>query len=307
MATKHKRVYFKKMYLGKKYNKNLSEEFEEIYKNFVGKKYDEIPELECGDKKIYLSAMERMELPSVDIVEDNGYTAYVYALNIACVNLDEEIKYGNIDKAIDKRESIVEAQGNEKHIGPLLDTQIVVYPNRGIIGICRGINRLNSWYIQKFLKKLLSPPAMQLQPILDKKGREDLERYTVINKVTYTVASPDNFEGYKEANTSEMADLRFGEYLGGSELTLTVKGPNKENLLSKFENLFTNRKGEQIKKFSVEGINEGVGSTIDLIENLLVYEGNIDYEDKITPKNYFDLLFYACVQRQSNLSEFWAL
>ena len=307
MAIKNKRVYFKKMYLGKKYNNNLSSEFDKIYRNFVRRKYNEIPELEFGDKKIYLSAIERRKLPSLDIVKGKGYVAYIYALNIACVNLDEEIKYGNIDKEIDKRESIVEAQGNEKHIGPLLDTQIVVYPNRGVIGTCRGVNRLNSWYIQKFLKEMLSSPAMQLQPILDKKGREDLEKYSVIKEVTYTVASPDKFKGYKDANTSEMADLKFGEYLGGSELTLTLKGPNKENVVSKFKNLFARRKGEQIKKFKIMGINEGVESTIDLIENLLIYEGNIDYEDKITPKNYFDLLFYACVQRQSNLSEFWAL
>lgn len=304
---KKKRVYIQKMYFGKKYAGNLVEYFDGIYENFKNKKYKEIPELELNERKIYISAIEKRSISPDDIVDGKIYEANLYALNISCINLSEEITYGNIDKEIDERRTIVEPQDNEEksHIGPLIDTQIVIYPNRGIICTCRGINRLSKWHLQKFLKKLLDVPTVQFHAIINQKGVSDLKKFDVISEMEYVIASPDRFSDYRDESTPEMADLRYGSYLGGKKIRVSVTDPSKKNILSKVKKLLSSQ--EEITKIKISGINDGIEDSMDLVRNLLIYDGNLKFFDKETPKAYFDLLFYACEVKRKNLNEFWTL
>ncbi|MCG0573932.1 hypothetical protein IMAU80824_00777 [Lactiplantibacillus plantarum] len=306
MSTQ-KVVYFNRMEIGTKETKYLPEVMANIYDLFTKKMFKQIPELILNDNRLYLSGIRRIDL-GIDI-DTSGKTAigiqqYAYAINISCVNPNEKIKYGNLKKQIDEREKILntadikeieEEDISAEDIGPLNDTQVVVDPNRRIIGTCRGRGRLNSWYLKKFLKNLLSLKALSLSVILNSQGIADIKNLGVTKEITYSIASPDHFMKYRKTNRSEVFDMRFASYFKSSNMKVTLSSPgmNKKHIIKKAELLSAE---EGTKNVKIVGINDGVEKTVDLIRNKLTYLGDWNPKNPVENEDYINFLNYAYMQ-----------
>lgn len=297
MGERQKIVYFDKIYTGKKNNFLLSDKMEKIYELFKHKKYDNIEELELSSKHLYVSAIEKFDLgDEIDYPTGYGIKQYAYMINIASVDPSEEIKYADLDKNVDQRKIVVtdedgnnESEANTNHIGPLLDTQIVIDPFRLVLASCRGTGRLTKWETKKFLKKLFGTNAMSFDVILNKKGMIDVKNMSSRTKFTYSIASPDHFSEFKDASVSERMDMKFVNHMSGTNFKIIVDSEDIpwKKLQSKITQL---REQNDIKSIEVEGMDNGVEEKIDLLKNKLTSKGVILFDKVITIKDFFDML-----------------
>jgi hypothetical protein len=305
LTKQKRRIYFDRIYLGKNNSVYLPSKLSTIFDNFTKKQYDSIPELDVNENHLYVSGMKKIKLKDdIDksVTPAVAHKRFAYAINIASVNPEEDVKYGDLNKVVDKRENIVapnkgkddeeeeeEEEDEDNLIGPLVDTQVLIDPSRRILATSRGINRLNKWYIKKFMKNLLGVDVFNLQIILNKKGIEDIRNLNVRTKLSYSVASPDHFKQFRNASKKERSEMAFAEYMKANSFKIVIDSENmpKQLLIEKVSQLL---KAKEVKSINVEGVNDGQEEQLDLVRNKLLLDTELEYEDNIKVRNYINML-----------------
>lgn len=289
-------MYFNRMYVGKS-TVNLPNTLENIFSNFKKQRYSSIPEIEnLNGYHLYVSGMKR-EMIGTDVIDNKGIARYLYAMNISAINPSETIVYGDLTKKVNEREHTVSKDENGKElddnqVGPLSDTQIVIDPSRRFIGSVRGLGRLNSYFIQKFLQNLFKTSAMRFDVVPNRKSIEDVKKLNTTQKLSFRVASPDNFQSFADENDAEMNDVKFAQSFKANEYTIILDSSNfpKRKLVKKVKYLLNS---SETKSLKVEGINDGQEEQLDLFKNKLIYDGEVIYRKDITARDYMDFLIYG--------------
>ena len=281
MKKKPAKVNFFKLVPGAKggideFKENLSNS----YDSFKKKDYDAIPTLEMNGDKYYIQAMEKRNI-------DVGY--YYWLVTISRVDLDQEIIIADITKTIDKRRREIEHSENE---GIVADTRLIFDPFRNILAVYVQRGTINTSDLRKFICNLVDKKGIQFQIILNENGYKRIDKLDIVNKISYKVASPDNFKSYGDESRSEFADFKFARSFEGSELAIALSADQleKATIKSKVKDLLSFSDDLAVKALKVDGIVNGVEDTIDLIKNRLIYSGDIEYSEDIDDKAAYGLL-----------------
>lgn len=281
---------------------NLPDTLQTIYQNFRAKKYDSIPEMDVNNYHLYVAGIEKFALDDdINKKENIATHRFAYVLNISTVQPGVDINYADIELPVDKRamkvdtNKILDKSEHEDKVGPLTNTQIVLDPSRRIVGVCLGQGRLNNWFITKLLKELLKTHAMKLNIILNKQGIEDIRNLEITNSIEYAISSPDNFKEYKDANSTERADLSFANYFNGNKISLIIssKGMPKRKVLKKVKSLLSD---DCTSKVKIKGMEDGFETTVNPIKNKLIYTGKIVDTGTPTVEDYVNFLRYGYLQ-----------
>lgn len=282
--------FFKFSSLYEKNKNKFNEKLVELYTDFKNKEYQKIPNVEFDSKDdnsvtevYYVQAIQKRKL------EDAAISGYFYWLiTISKVNVGEEITVANVSEEIDKRRRNVNQGKNE---GVIKDSWIIYDPWKSVMLTYTPRGAVNRYEIKRFLNKLAETRGLSYEAIMSKDGYERFTNFSSINEVTYKLASPDNFKAFKDESRSENKDLQFASEMSSSKLliTLTDDKLSKDLILKKVKEVFANE-SLKVEKMQIDGINDGVSDHIDFVKNLLVYEGNIEYDNDFNDQAVFGFL-----------------
>lgn len=264
--------------------KEFRDKLEEIHGFFERKNWDAIPNLKINDDVYYINAMQRRTIGD----KFNNENMYYWLVTLSKVKFDQNIILADIRKKVNERRREVEHEENE---GLVVDSRFIFDPFRNVLAIYNKRGTVNRYELRKFICELVSVKGIQFEIILNEDGYKRVNQLNIIDKVTYKVASPDNFSKYKDENRSEFGDLKFAKSVHGSELKVEVKSSQltKKNLVEKAKNVFS-AEDLDVKSFMIDGFSDGKPETIDLVKNKLNYYGNIVIRDYIDDNAAYGLL-----------------
>lgn len=300
MEYKAKKISFYELLQGR--NKfDLKRKLDNIYKLFIGKRYDSIAELEVDNVHYYISAIQKIDLNDTVNYDEDTLDWYCYLINIAKVDPAQEIKYGDLSKVINEREEIIDLSENDvdmTQVGPLYDTQFLIDPFYSVVGLGRSVGGTNMWALKKFLSQIFgNVSGLKFAVIPDEKSISDLNSMTLLKSLSYKVAKTTDIDEQQKDSRSEMGDVNLAKALEADEYEFRVKAVslNQENSKSKIKKIFKNNEFNDIKSIHIEGVKDGQEVLFDLIKNKLFYQGYIEYNRNsgITIRNNFDYLSKA--------------
>ncbi|WGI19901.1 hypothetical protein [Latilactobacillus sakei] len=298
---KSKRVYFYRVNLGKRTNgDSFQTNVISAYDKFYRRDYSDAPEATINGERIYISAMSKV----VDFDdeklenEDFYFSPYAILINIARVDPSKEVEYGVLTNQVDERRKtlgeVADIDDSGDNIGPLVNTQIIYDPFRRVLARKRSTGDLSNYLLCKFIKAAFDVKGISFEIMLNKKGMTDIDKFTSVYEAEYKIAAPDNFKSYANDDRSEFGDIKFASDVNSEAYKIVLTGANltKKNLKTKLKNILTEDSFE-VKMAQITGLTDGQESTVDLIKNKLVYDGRVEFENKVTIKDFFNLLEFA--------------
>ncbi|MBJ7695315.1 hypothetical protein C6P08_09160 [Weissella confusa] len=300
IKTKQKNINFYHVQKGKKDDFSFKEELDDIYNKFRSKRYTEIEELELDSVHFYISAIQKIEQDTYLDWEDDSIKHYYYLINIARVDADQEVKYGDLSKLVNEREEVVDLSDEDvdmSKIGPLVDTQFVIDPFFAVVGMGRTVGGANAWALKQFLQTLFDVRGLKFEIILDEKSQNEINKMSLVQAISFNVASTTDPADFHDSSRDEMGDVKLAKQLKATEYEIKLSATNldKDGVIEKVKNLFINKDYDHIKSIRVEGLEDGVEVFFDLIRNKLQYRGNMKFDDAVgvTTRNNFDYLSMA--------------
>lgn len=285
MASKKAKAIFFKLNSSNESNLGLfNGKIKEMYSNFKNKNYREIPTLDIDELNYYVSAMEKVDSDEVIATE----RLYCILMTIARVDTKSQIMLADLENTIDLRKREVEHGENE---GLVVETRLLFDPFRQIIVIYNQRGTINNSDLRRFFCKMIDVKGLKFDIILNKKAMKRLNDLDVVKSISYTVASPDNFEAYRNDNRTESGDFKFANSISGESIKVTIKseGLAKVGIIDKVKKLLSDN-SLNVTTATVDGWCNGIEEPIDLIKNKLKYNGNINYEKVMDDKAIYGFL-----------------
>lgn len=311
MATRGKTINFYKLDQGRD-KFNLKTSLDEVFSKFKSHKYDDINELVIDDARYYISVIEKISWDDILQFEDDSENWYGYAINIAKVDPSQQVMYGNLSKVVDKRAEIIDLSDDDvdmTKVGPLFDSQFYIDPFYSIIASGRSIGGTNMWALKKFLSNLFGHKGLRLSVIPDEKTINDISNMSLIHKFSYTVAKSNDIQTQSDAARTEMGDIKLAKLLGGDEYTFEVRASNlnQKTLMEKLLQIFskTGNEFDEVKSVNVDGVNNGVEVFYNLLKNILIYRGGMEYDETkgITIRDNFNFLSKAVASKKEFIKD----
>lgn len=288
MESKQAKANFFRLNSSKLSNLDLfNDKVNEMYTNFTKKQYNAIPTLPIDNLKYYVSAMEKVYQDE----ELGGEHTYVVLMTISRVDTTSKILLANLENTIDKRKREVKHGENE---GLVVDTRLLFDPFRQILVVYNQRGTINNRDLKRFFCKIIGVRGLKFEIILNQEAMRRLDNLDIAQSISYTVASPDNFNSYRDDRRSEFGDFNFANSVAGESVKIVIESSSltKSKIKNKLRDLFSNGNID-IKSATVKGLNDGILEPIDLIKNKLQYQGSIMYEDEIDDRSVYGFLNMA--------------
>lgn len=299
IEQKSKQIAFYELIEGK-HKFDLKVALDRVYQSFTRKNYDKINELTIDDVSYYISAVQRVALDEVINYGEDTTDYYGYAINIAKVDSNQQVKYGDLTKVVDERAEVIDLSDDDvdmSKVGPLFDTQFFIDPFYAVVAMGRTIGGTNMWALKKFLQQLFDTKGLRLAFIPDEKTISDIDDMTLLTAINYKVVKTGNVEDQKDDSRSEMGDVKLANYLAADEYEVKLKSISldKKKAKGKIKQLFSKGEFDDVKSIKLEGIRDGQEVFFSLMKNKLSYHGTIQFDQLkgITVRNNFDYLAKA--------------
>lgn len=268
----------------------LNNKLEELYNYFISKEFSKIPSIKFGSEDdestsevYYIQSMEKRSLDSAEV---DDY--YYWLLTISKVSIGEAITIADISQEINKRRKSITHDENE---GIIKGSWMIYDPWRLISVNYTPRGAVNRYEIKRFLNNLAGTRGLAYEAILTKNAYSRFDNFSNVNKFTYKLASPDKFNAFKKEERTEKQDLKFAQKMASSELEIVLSDTQlpKNVIKDKIKKLL-NTEDIEIKKLTIDGLNDGERDFIDFVKNFLVFEGAIEYKDYLDDKAVFGFL-----------------
>ncbi|MFT8411948.1 MAG: hypothetical protein ABF743_11675 [Schleiferilactobacillus perolens] len=319
IKRKKSRVYFYRLALGKRTNRDLfRKNVLSLWEIFDNREYAKVPELVIDDQRVYVSAMEKVPLGLKMLPGGAMLDSFALMMNLQRINPNEPVSFGDLTMPLNERlktlsnelEDMQEEsthaknlmnQINAGNIGPLVNSPILYDPFRRILLRVRQAGDLTNNQLVRYLKSTFESPGAYLQIILDGQSTSDIDGFDLLTELSYAVASPDNFASFADNDRNEFKDLAAASDMNSQDIKVVMTGPNltKRRAKKKIDKLLSTSDGLETKKATVKGISDGSLEEIDFIKNRLRYDGDINYDPKkgITIKDNFNFMSWAYKQK----------
>lgn len=298
VSFRSKTIYFKRLEFKKHPIYDLSIILHNLLDKCKKQNYEGINDLILDDKHIFLYAIEPFN-ESDD--KDNPY--HVYALDISCIDTDQEVQFGDLTQQVRQRVKTpeeIQHRKNKDKFGELVSTRILIDPHRHIIEMCRGMNQLSQKNTMLFLRKLFNHEDIIFNLVLNKNAYHRVSNMTYIDKFEYKIATPSaKSPFYNRDNENELSILndRYKYGTQSFDMTQTIRSSNSyylRRIRQYMKLLLTGKLKNNIIKAKISGKDKnGNDEQVNYLRNELKYKGYLKYKNRITYHNYFQLLIEA--------------